>query len=176
MDLNQNQSDSDNAVQDNALIDELEKVKAERDEYLNDLKRLQAEFNNFRKRSTKERSEMREYLMQDLIARILGVVENLERAINPELQADDLESYRSGVVMVYQQLMGILGEIGLTKIEAQGERFDPNLHEAVSEIETDDQEPGTIVNELTPGYKLKDRVIKAPKVQIAKAKGNQNQS
>ncbi len=173
MDLNQKQEFSANPVQDqdNALLDELDKVKTERDEYLSDLKRLQAEFNNFRKRSVKERSEMREYLMQDFITRILGVVENLERAINPDIQAEDLESYRSGVVMVYQQLMGILGEIGLTKIEAKGETFDPNLHEAVSEIETDEHEPGTIINELTPGYKLKDRVIKAPKVQIAKTKG-----
>jgi len=150
------------------LQQELEIVKQERDEYLNDIKRLQAEFDNFRKRSIKERSETREYMMQDFFMHIIGIIENLERAVNTDLQSTTIESYHQGVQMVYQQLMGILNENGLTRIKSEGEKFDPNLHEAVAEVETDEHESGTIVQEYAPGYRLKERVLKAPKVQIAK--------
>ncbi len=145
----------------------IERVAKERDEYLVHLQRLQAEFDNFRKRIQRERIEMKEFLLQTVFTRLLEVVENLERALHPDHKNGDIESFHEGVEMVYRQLMSILGEYGLTKLETEGQPFDPNLHEAVGQVSAGDSEPGTIVNELSPGYCLKDRVLKAPKVQIA---------
>ncbi len=146
---------------------ELAKVKQERDEYLNHLKRLQAEFDNFRKRTQKERIELKEYLIEDIMRKLVEVVENMERALHPDNQTTDIESYRSGVEMVYNKMMSILQEYGLVRLESVGKPFDPRFHEAVMNIETEEYEPGTVVAEFTPGYCLKDRVLQAPKVQVA---------
>ena len=131
------------------------------------LKRLQAEFDNYRKRVVKERAEMKDFLIQDVITRLLEVVGNLEHALNSNAESSDMESYRTGVRMVYQQFLSILGEFGLSKIETVGQPFDPRFHEAVSQAVNDEVQPGTIILEITPGYKLKERVVRAPKVQIA---------
>lgn len=147
----------------------LESLERERDEYLNHLKRLQAEFDNFRRRTHREREEMRAYLLQDFMGRLLPVVENMDRALHPLNQTPDIDTYRQGVEMVYQQFCNVLRESGLERIETEGQPFDPNLHEAVSQVETANAAPGTVVAEFSPGYRLKDRVLKAPKVQVAAA-------
>ena len=149
--------------------DEFNKIAAQRDEFINDLKRLQAEFDNYRKRMIKERAEMKDFLIQDVISRLLEVVGNLEHALNSNSEGTDIESYRTGVRMVYQQFLSILAEFGLTKIDTVGQPFDPRFHESVSQIENNEVKPGTITMEFTPGYKLKERLIRAPKVQIAVA-------
>jgi len=148
---------------------EIQKIIAERDEYLDHLKRLQAEFDNYRKRVLKERSEMREYLLQEFLLRLLDVAENMERALNPQNHAADAESYKAGVRMVYQQFMTVLKDYGLTRVETVGELFDPRYHEAIAQAKTAEHEPGTILAEISPGYRLKDRVLRAPKVQVAAA-------
>ena len=113
---------------------------------------------------------MTTFLIQDFITHLLVVVESLERAVNTEVKTDDIDSYRQGIQLVYQQFMAILGERGLTRVESVGQKFDPNLHEAVQQIPSDEHEPGTVIAEFSPGYMLKERVIKAPKVQVAAAK------
>ncbi len=149
---------------DAAMVDQLTQ---ERDEYLNHLRRLQAEFDNYRKRMQKERLEMKEYLLEDVVTKLLDVVEGMERALHLDYQTTDVESYRTGVEMVYNKLMTTLGEYGLKRVETTGQPFDPRFHEAVMRLETNEHEPGTIINEFSPGYCLKDRVLKAPKVQVA---------
>ncbi|MEW6238214.1 MAG: nucleotide exchange factor GrpE [Candidatus Omnitrophota bacterium] len=151
------------------LSAEIQNVMAERDEYLDHLKRLQAEFDNYRKRVLKERTEMREYLLQEFLVRLLDVAENMERALNPQNHAVDAESHRAGVRMVYQQFLGVLKDYGLTRVETVGEKFDPHFHEAISQVKTAEREPGIILAEISPGYRLKDRVLRAPKVQVAAA-------
>ncbi len=154
-------------------FEELAKTVRERDDYLEHLKRLQAEFDNFRKRTQREKEDMRSYLLQNFLEQLLPVVDSFGRALETANQSQDLDSYRQGVEMVYSQLTGILKENGLEKIESVGQPFDPNLHEAVAQVETEEQEPGHIVTEFSPGYKLKDRVIQAPKVQVAIAPAQQ---
>ena len=105
-------------------------------------------------------------LVQEFIIRILDVVDNLERALQHNQQESDVESYRSGVEMVYQQFMSVLGEFGVSKVKSVGEKFDPNFHEAISQVPSEEHEAGTIIAEITPGYVLKERVIRAPRVQV----------
>jgi molecular chaperone GrpE len=155
------------ASETSGLQEEGEKVKQERDEYLDHLKRLQAEFDNYRKRVQKERVEMSEYLLQDFMSRMVSVMENLERALHPDNQIQDFQSYRAGVEMVWKQLTSLLEESGLQRIVAEGQPFDPRYHEAVAQVETEATEPGIIVKEYSPGYRLKERVLRAPKVQVA---------
>lgn len=148
-------------------VDDYHKVVAERDDYIDHLKRLQAEFDNFRKRTQKERIELKNFLVRDIITRLLDVIGNMERALRAE--SEDLDSYKAGVQMVYQQFTGILGDFGLQKIETIGKPFDPRFHEAVSQMESEEHEPGTILMEITPGYQINDLVIQAPRVQVAAA-------
>lgn len=164
----QDQTTQEEAVETPAANnEELEQLARERDEYLEHLKRLQAEFDNFRKRTQREREELSAYMLQDFMAKLLPVADTFQRAMETASDSGDIESYRQGVEMVHKQFMNILKENGLEKIETVGQLFDPNLHEAVSQTETADQEPGTIVSEFSPGYILKERVIQAPKVVVA---------
>ncbi|MDP8244589.1 MAG: nucleotide exchange factor GrpE [Candidatus Hinthialibacter antarcticus] len=148
---------------------EFEAVCKQRDEYLHDLQRLQAEFDNFRKRTIRERSEMREFLLQEFMGRLLDVIDNLDRALNTDSNEDNHESFRDGVKMIQQQMMTILSEYGLERINTQGEMFDPSVHEAMMLIESEEHQPGQIVSEFMPGYLLKERVLRAAKVQVAQA-------
>lgn len=147
--------------------EDIQKIIQERDDYLSHLKRLQAEFDNFRKRVQKERIDLREYLLQEILSRLLDVADNMDRALHPHNKTDDIESYHAGVQMVYNQLMSVLGDYGLSRIECVGEQFDPQYHEAIAQQPSKEHEPGTILNEISPGYLLKDRVLRAPKVQVA---------
>jgi len=147
--------------------DEYQKTVQERDEYLDHLRRLQAEFDNYRKRVQKEKVEMRDLLIQDFIFQLLDGMELLERALHPEHETSDVESYRKGVEIVYQKFMEVLKDQGLTRIECLGKPFDPFLHEAVMQAESGTAEPGTIVAEITPGYFLKDRLLRPSRVQVA---------
>lgn len=155
---------------------EFEQLLQERDEFLDHLKRLQAEFDNYRKRIQREREELSTYMLQGFMAQLLPAVDTFHRALETAGQTSDIASYRQGVEMVYKQLMNILKENGLEKIESVGQKFDPNRHEAVSQVESAEHEPGTIVTEFSPGYQLKERVIQAPKVQVATAPARQNKS
>lgn len=152
-----------------ALLDEIDALRKERDEYLRDLQRLQAEFENYRKRMLKERSEMKELMLQDVITRLLDVVDNLERALDTDPAHENAESFKSGVKMIHQQLNALLAEQGLERIEAVGRPFDPRFHEAVMQQPSADHEPGTVLAEFQPGYRLKDRVLRASKVQVSQA-------
>ncbi len=170
---NTQEVDSSQTIEEKDLVTELqeklEKIQNERDEYVNHLKRLQAEFDNFRKRTQRERAEMQQHLLQEIISRLLDVLDNLERSLHPDNETEDVQSYKTGIEMVFQQFVNLLKDYGLTKVVTEGEKFDPNFHEAVSQIQTNEYEPGTIVNEISPGYLLKDRVLRAPKVQVAAA-------
>jgi len=149
--------------------EELLKAVQERDEYLDHLRRLQAEFDNYRKRVQKEKVEMRDLLIQDFLFQLLDVVETLERALHPDHEASDAEAYRKGVEIVYQKFMAVLKDQGLTRIESVGQPFDPFIHEAIMQTETGEVKPGTVVAEITPGYFLKDRLLRPSRVQVSVA-------
>ncbi|HOL95704.1 MAG TPA: nucleotide exchange factor GrpE [bacterium] len=157
-------SDSETAV---ISPEAYQKAVQERDEYLDHLRRLQAEFDNYRKRVLKEKAEMRDLLIQDFIFQLLDIVEILERALHPDHETSDVESYRKGVEMIYQKFMAVLKDQGLSRIECVGQPFDPFIHEAVMQTETTTMNPGTVVAEITPGYFLKDRLLRPSRVQVA---------
>ena len=143
-----------------ALKNELENVKKESAELKDLAQRIQADFDNYRKRIARE-NEMREkYGCEPLIIRILDVIDTLERAISHE-KGD----FRTGLEMIKSQIETVLSEFGVEGFESEGERFDPNLHEAIA---TGEGEEGIILEEYQKGYRLHDRVIRHAKVKVAR--------
>lgn len=162
-----------------ALLDELRSALAQheeenakiRDQYL----RERAELENFKKRMTREKSEALRFASEPLIRDLLPVIDNLERALNAAPPPSDGESnpLRDGVAMVAQQLDDVLTRFGVARVDATDQPFDPGEHEALAHIETTQKEPGTVLDEHLPGYRLHDRLLRAAQVTVAKAPGNQ---
>lgn len=144
--------------------DPLAAVTRERDEYLDALQRMKAEFENYRKRNDRDRVSQRDAAAREVVLEVVPVLDNLERAVGALGQVD--ESLVEGVEMVRQQLAGVLGERGLEEIEVMGERFDPTRHDAVSMAPAAEPE-GTIVAVVQKGYRMGDHVIRAAKVVVS---------
>ncbi len=137
-----------------------EQLKAERDKYL----RLCAEFDNYRKRSQREREGLYESVKSDLVLKFLPVYDNLERALAQETQD---EPFRKGIEMTMTQLTDVLNKMGVTVIKAVGEKFDAKLHDAVMHVEDDEHGEGEIIEEFRKGFKLGDKVIRFSMVKVA---------
>lgn len=135
-------------------------LKAEKDRYL----RLAAEYDNYRKRSAKERESIYQDVRADTVTKFLPVYDNLARALG---QATCDEAYRKGVEMIMTQLRDILSRMGVTEIEALGQKFDPALHNAVMHEEDETKGEGEIVQELQKGFKMGDKVIRFAMVKVA---------
>ncbi|MBU7031117.1 MAG: nucleotide exchange factor GrpE [Theionarchaea archaeon] len=147
------------------LQDQLQEKDAIIEEYLSMLQRLQAEFQNYKKRVERERSAVMEQATGDLICNLLLVLDNFERALQSD--ASDIQSYRKGVEMIFSQFQKVLEAEGLSPIPAVGEHFDPYYHEAVLTAQGD-YEDDTIVEELEKGYLLNNRVLRPSKVKVGK--------
>ncbi|WP_406671198.1 nucleotide exchange factor GrpE [Methanolobus sp. ZRKC4] len=130
--------------------------------------RLTAEFDNFRKRSIREKEEYRKFAVEQIITELLEVYDNFERAIESAKQTDDVESVVKGVDMVFKQFTSILEKEGLQRIECKGMEFDPNLHDAIMHVEHTEQEEGTVVDVCKPGYYLHTKVIRPAMVAVSK--------
>ena len=143
---------------------EIEKLKealaAEKDRAL----RLQADFENFRRRTAKEKEELAAVITQEFLKDLLPLVDNFERAMSAE--GNDLETFQKGVGMISTQFSGILKKHGLEVIETEGKKFDPNFHQAVMRVQNPDLEDETIAQELQKGYVAKGRVIRPSMVQV----------
>ena len=131
------------------------------------LKRQMAEFDNFRKRTEKEKASMYEIGARDIIERILPVVDNFERALAAKTEEPACAAYAEGVEMIYKQFMKALEDAGVEAIEALGQQFDPNLHNAVMHIEDEQYGENEISQELQKGYKYKGAVVRHSMVQVA---------
>ena len=142
---------------------------AKRDNYQDIALRLQAEFDNFRKRSAKERLEFIKYANEGLILELVGILDNLERSIKAAYQKHDFKVLHQGVEMTSKQLQKLLEEKGLKKIKCVGEKFDPVKHEAIEVVESDEAEEGDILDELQPGYMLNDHVLRPAMVKVIKS-------
>jgi molecular chaperone GrpE len=148
-----------------ATDSELQKLKNERDSLLDRLARQQAEFENARRRASKEQQDYRDYALADSIKSLLPVVDSLERALQVKSDAAEL---RNGVDLIYKQLLAALGKLSVNPIEAKGEAFDPRYHEAIEMVETNDAPDHHVVEELQRGYKFKDRLLRPAMVKVAK--------
>ncbi|QSS99012.1 nucleotide exchange factor GrpE [Pontibacillus sp. ALD_SL1] len=144
-------------------MDDVAKLQQEKDETYQRLLRLQADYDNFRRRTQKDRENDRKYKSQSLIEELLPALDNFERALQVEAQD---EKYAEGMNMVYKQLKSALEKEGLEEISAVGEEFDPHMHQAVMQVEDENYESNVVVEELQKGYKLNDRVIRPSMVKV----------
>jgi molecular chaperone GrpE len=145
---------------------ELQKLRVERETLIDRLARLQAEFENARKRTTREQQDFREYAVTDAVKALLPTLDSFERAL--QVGAADKSEFRSGVELIYKQLQDALVKLGLRAIPAKGEPFDPHLHEAIEMVDTTDTADHQILEELQRGYKLKDRLLRPSMVKVAR--------
>ncbi len=143
---------------------EVDKLKAEIAEKDDRILRQQAEFQNFRRRTQKEKEELGNVVKQDVLKSLLPIIDNFERALAAETV--DAESLKKGVEMVHSQLMQTLQDKGLKAIETEGQKFDPTFHQAVMRIQNPELEDGTIAAELQRGYMVGDAVIRPSMVQV----------
>jgi molecular chaperone GrpE len=153
---------------DDAIAADLEKARAEAESYLDDLRRLQADFDNYRKRTLREQTARAASASQALVARLLPVLDNFELAVSSAEHSRDFDRMLKGVEMVFGELREVMEGEGLVKIEAEGKPFDPERHEAVIAVEQEDTEPGMVVDIVRTGYELRGKVLRPAMVKVAK--------
>ncbi|HYE64935.1 MAG TPA: nucleotide exchange factor GrpE [Pyrinomonadaceae bacterium] len=151
---------------------ELKRVETERTESLDRLARLQADFDNYRKRVERERGETYQRMVGDVAGKLLPVLDNLRRALDAEatLEASESEEFRHflhGVELIYKQLNDVLESLGVQPVAAVGQPFDPHLHEAIVTEETDEYEPDTVMQEIRRGYRLGEKLLRPAMVKVA---------
>jgi molecular chaperone GrpE len=147
--------------------DDIAAIRRERDEQYRRLLVTTAEFDNYRKRTDRERRERAEYAAVDLLTDLLPIVDDLERALAAE--TEDAEVYRRGVEIIHKQLLDLLDRRGVTPIETVGTDFDPNIHQAVTQEASDSHRDGEVIEELRRGYTLRERLLRAAMVKVAQA-------
>ena len=143
---------------------ELEQVKGERDQLLDRLARLQAEFENARKREAKERADARDYVVSNTVEPFLGVMDNFQLALK---SSGTVEQLRSGVELILKQMEDALRGLNVTPIESVGAQFDPRIHEALGSIETKEFPDHQVLEEIRRGYKIRDKLLRPALVKIA---------
>lgn len=153
-----------------ALRRELEKAKAQAAEYLEGWQRTQAEFANYKKRNEQERQELLKLANATLIAKLLPIMDDFERAFQTLPRSLARLTWIDGIALIHRRLQAILEAEGLTVIETKGQSFDPLLHEAVSYEEVEGYDDGQIIEEVQKGYKLHDRILRPALVRVARGK------
>ena len=151
-----------------AAESDLERVTAERDKKHEQLLRTTADFENYRKRMRREVEEAKVKGQQEVVRDILPVFDNLERAVQASTSASDAASVIEGIRMVLKLFEDTAERIGLARIKTVGERFDPQVHEAIQQKESPDAAPGTILAEVVPGYRFGEKLVRAAMVVVAR--------
>ena len=151
---------------------ELKRLEGEVKELRDSVARRQADFENYRKRMDRERAETYNRVVVDIAAKLLPVLDNLTRALETEAsleasESDEFRHFLSGVDLIYKQLTGVLDAFGVKPVLAEGEQFDPHLHEAVVTEPTDDYEPDTVMQEIVRGFRMGDKLIRPALVKVA---------
>ncbi|RWZ60025.1 nucleotide exchange factor GrpE [Halobacillus fulvus] len=145
---------------------EVEQLRQEKEEVNNRLLRLQADYDNFRRRTQKEKEADRKYRSQSLVEELIPVLDNFNRALQVDVGSESVEKFIEGMNMVHQQFQAALDKEGVEEIPAEGQEFDPNLHQAVMQVEDENYDSNVVVEELQKGYRLKDRVIRPSMVKV----------
>jgi molecular chaperone GrpE len=144
---------------------EVETLRAEKASYLDRLARLQAEFDNFRKRSVKEQQDFRDYALAEALKSLLPILDSLDRAL--KTSEAKVQDFRAGIELIDKQFHDALARLGVEPIPAEGEVFDPNLHQAVQMVDTDEVEDHHVIDELQRGYRIKERLLRPAMVRVA---------
>ncbi|HEY5571713.1 MAG TPA: nucleotide exchange factor GrpE [Anaerolineales bacterium] len=150
------------------LKKELEAIRLKSDEYLEGWQRARAEFANFRKRIDREREQSHQTAAGTIIRRYLEILDDLERALSNRPPEGEGAIWAGGIELIYRKFLKTLESEGVKRMEAEGEMFDPNMHEAISHEESPDHESGQIIEVVQPGYMLGDRVLRPALVRVAK--------
>ncbi|ARF67179.1 nucleotide exchange factor GrpE [Paenibacillus larvae subsp. pulvifaciens] len=153
--------------EENACVKELEELREQVKEHQERYLRVQADFDNFRRRSRLEKEDFAKYASIKLIESLLPVIDNFDRALQSSKDTKDFDALAKGIEMVYRQLDQVLTQEGLSPIEAVGEPFNPEFHQAIMQVESEDHEEGIIVEEVQKGYMLKDKVIRPSMVKVS---------
>ena len=150
-----------------AQADPLEELRREKDALQDRLLRTAAEFDNYRKRVERERRELADYMKADVLAEILPILDNFERAL--QAPSSDAEPFRKGIELIHKQMLDFLKKRGVTSIVALGADFDPNFHQAVIHEPSTAHREGEVIEELQRGYMLGDKLLRPAMVKVAKA-------
>lgn len=150
------------------LQDELESLRKEAEEYLDGWQRALAEFSNFKKRVEREQEEARARITGDILIRYLDILDDFERALKDQPEGEQHESWLTGIDLIYQKLKLILDAEGVEPISSEGDKFNPNIHEAISYEDSDDHSDGQVIEVVKKGYVLGERVIRPALVRVAK--------
>jgi molecular chaperone GrpE len=151
---------------------ELKRLEGEVKELMDSLARRQADFENYRKRMESKRGETHNRVVADIAAKLLPVLDNLKRALETEAsveaaESDEFRHFLSGVDLIHKQLNGVLDALGVKPVLAEGQQFDPHLHEAVVTEPTDEFEPDTVMQEIVRGFRIGDKLIRPSLVKVA---------
>jgi molecular chaperone GrpE len=151
---------------------ELKRLEAEAADLKDKFARRQADFENFRKRLERERSETYNRVAAEIVTKLLPVLDNLGRALDTEAsveatESDEFRHFLSGVDLIYRQLGGVLETMGVQPVPSVGEKFDPHVHEAVVTEESDEHDTDTVMQEIVRGYKLGDKLLRPALVKVA---------
>lgn len=147
---------------------DIQQLQEAAEKYKNDFLYLRAEFENYKRNAIKERSELMKYAGERFIRDLLEVVDNFERALQTQVTADNVTTFRQGVEMTAQELRSLLQKHSVTEVPSQGAAFDPNIHEALGAEPSDQVAPGHILRVFKKPYKYHDKVLRAGQVVVAK--------
>jgi molecular chaperone GrpE len=157
-------SDTATAAELDQLRIERDGLRVERDEIRDTLLRRQAEFENFRKRTERERMEQSQYASMEVVGDLLPILDDFERALTADTNSPE---YAKGVQMIYQRMAESLKKTGLEPIDAAGKPFDPHLHQAIERVETNDAPDNTVLGEFQRGYHFKGKLLRPSMVRVA---------
>ncbi len=146
------------------LEQELEKLKKENEKYFDHLQRTAAEFDNYKKRVNKEKENIYQLAVGDVVAKYIPVVDSLEKGAN--IQGME-ENMKEGIGLIYKQILDVMTSLNVEVIPTVNEKFDPEFHDAVMHVESEEYDEKTVIEELRRGYKMKDRVIRHAMVKVA---------
>jgi molecular chaperone GrpE len=151
-------------------LEQLREKARKADEYYDRMLRAQAELENTKKRLTKEKDEFMKFANEDLIMRLLPIVDNFDRALASVKHTKESDAILQGIRMVQKELHSLFRDHGVEVIKSVGERFDPHLHEAIAVVESQDHPEDTVVEEIQTGYTLRGRLIRPSIVKVSKRK------
>ncbi|AKG37791.1 molecular chaperone GrpE [Paenibacillus durus ATCC 35681] len=147
--------------------DEIKRLQELADEYQGRVLRVQADYDNFRRRTLKEKEELAQYATSKLVTELLPVVDNFERALATAPAGSDGDAFAKGVNMIFRQLEGVLKSEGLTPMETVGQPFNPEFHQAIMQVESEEYEEGIVTEEVQKGYLLKNKVLRPAMVKVS---------
>ncbi len=163
---NEDDGPATQAAAETSVDSEVQKLKAERDSLIDRMARMQADFDNARKRAAREQQDFKDYAVADAIKALLPVLDSFGRALRAG--GNEKSEFRGGVELIYKQLQDALGKLGVQPVLAAGQPFDPRFHEAIEMVDTEQAPDHQVLEELQPGYKLKDRLLRPAMVKVAR--------